>query len=33
VARKLIKMGFTQVYVLMGGWKEWKAAGYPVEEK
>jgi len=26
-------MGFTQVYALMGGWKEWKGAGYPVEEK
>jgi 3-mercaptopyruvate sulfurtransferase SseA len=26
-------MGYTRVYALKGGWKEWQDAGYPVEKK
>jgi 3-mercaptopyruvate sulfurtransferase SseA len=29
----LLKMNFTKVYVLIGGWYEWLNAGYPVEPK
>jgi 3-mercaptopyruvate sulfurtransferase SseA len=24
---------YTKVFALKGGWKEWVASGYPVEEK
>jgi rhodanese-related sulfurtransferase len=33
VARKLQAKGFTKVYALKGGWREWFRAKYPVEEK
>jgi rhodanese-related sulfurtransferase len=33
VALTLMKQGFTKVYALKGGWKEWQDAGYPVEKK
>jgi rhodanese-related sulfurtransferase len=33
VALTLMKHGFTKVYALKGGWKEWRDAGYPVEKK
>jgi len=26
-------MGYTKVYALKGGWKEWQKAGYPTEKK
>jgi len=26
-------MGYTKVYALKGGWKEWDKAGYPTEKK
>jgi rhodanese-related sulfurtransferase len=29
VARKLLEHGFTRVYLLKGGWKEWVKANYP----
>jgi 3-mercaptopyruvate sulfurtransferase SseA len=28
-----MKMGFSQVNVLKGGWKAWEKAGYPTEPK
>jgi rhodanese-related sulfurtransferase len=33
VAQKLIEMGFTKVYALKGGWKEWLKDHYPTEKK
>jgi len=33
MARKLIRMGFTSVLALKGGWKEWREAGFPTEPK
>jgi 3-mercaptopyruvate sulfurtransferase SseA len=33
VAQDLIKMGFTDVMVLKGGWQAWEAGGYPTEAK
>lgn len=33
VARELTARGFTRVYALDGGWKEWQASGYPVEAR
>jgi rhodanese-related sulfurtransferase len=33
VAQKLMEMGYTKVYALNGGWKEWVNAGYPTEKK
>jgi 3-mercaptopyruvate sulfurtransferase SseA len=33
VALQLMGMGHQKVYALKGGWKEWFAAGYPVEKK
>ncbi len=29
MGRELDKMGYTKVYVVLGGWKAWEAAGYP----
>jgi 3-mercaptopyruvate sulfurtransferase SseA len=29
----MIAKGYSQVYVLKGGWREWFRAKYPVEEK
>jgi len=26
-------MGYTKVYALKGGWREWDKAGYPTEKK
>jgi len=26
-------MGYTKVYALKGGWKEWSKANYPTEKK
>jgi len=26
-------MGFTKVYALKGGWREWFKANYPIEKK
>ncbi|MFP4351183.1 MAG: rhodanese-like domain-containing protein [Thermodesulfobacteriota bacterium] len=31
MARKLMKMGYSDVYALQGGWSEWSRAGFPVE--
>lgn len=31
-AQKLIDFGFTNVRAYPGSWREWKEAGYPVEE-
>jgi 3-mercaptopyruvate sulfurtransferase SseA len=28
-----MEAGYQKVYALKGGWKEWLASGYPVEEK
>lgn len=33
VARKVIDEGYSKVYALKGGWKEWFDAKYPVEDK
>ncbi|MGD2079757.1 MAG: rhodanese-like domain-containing protein [Nitrospirota bacterium] len=33
MARKLKEMGYTNVWVLEGGWREWAGRGYPVEPK
>jgi len=33
VAQKLKEMGFSKVYALKGGYREWIGAGYPVEKK
>jgi rhodanese-related sulfurtransferase len=33
VAQKLKKMGYTKVYALKGGWREWSKAHYPTEKK
>jgi rhodanese-related sulfurtransferase len=33
VARQLMARGFTRVYVLKGGWSEWKKAGFTVETR
>jgi rhodanese-related sulfurtransferase len=33
VAERLIKMGYTKVYVLKGGWREWLKENYPTEKK
>ncbi|MBI4596766.1 MAG: hypothetical protein HY730_10415 [Candidatus Tectomicrobia bacterium] len=31
MARQFMALGFTKVYVLQGGWQEWKRAGFPTE--
>jgi len=33
VAQTLQEKGFTDVYALKGGWREWFRGKYPVEEK
>jgi rhodanese-related sulfurtransferase len=33
VAQNLLEMGYTKVYALKGGWKEWLNADYPTEKK
>jgi hypothetical protein len=33
VARQLIKKGFTRVYALKGGWREWKSSAFPIQKK
>jgi rhodanese-related sulfurtransferase len=33
MAQKLIGMGYTKVYALKGGWREWSEANYPTEKK
>jgi rhodanese-related sulfurtransferase len=33
VAQKLMEMGYTKVYALKGGWREWLNADYPTEKK
>jgi 3-mercaptopyruvate sulfurtransferase SseA len=33
VAQELLKMGFSKVYALKGGWNEWYKAEYPVEKR
>jgi hydroxylamine dehydrogenase len=33
VARQLIKKGFTRVYALKEGWREWKASAFPIQKK
>jgi rhodanese-related sulfurtransferase len=33
VAQKLMDMGFTKVYALKGGWKEWEKTNNPTEKK
>jgi 3-mercaptopyruvate sulfurtransferase SseA len=33
LARKLIANGYSQVFVLKGGWREWFRAKLPVDEK
>jgi 3-mercaptopyruvate sulfurtransferase SseA len=29
----LMSKGFSKVFALKGGWKEWEAAQYPMEDK
>jgi rhodanese-related sulfurtransferase len=33
VALELMEIGYSKVLALKGGWREWKASGYPVEPK
>jgi rhodanese-related sulfurtransferase len=33
VARKLLAKGFSRTCVLDGGWQEWQASGYPLQER
>jgi 3-mercaptopyruvate sulfurtransferase SseA len=33
LAQKLMGMGYTKVYALKGGWKEWSKSNYPIEKK
>jgi rhodanese-related sulfurtransferase len=33
MAQKLMGMGYTKVYALKGGWREWSEANYPTEKK
>jgi rhodanese-related sulfurtransferase len=33
VAQELIEKGYTKVYALKGGWRDWEKAGYPTEPK
>jgi rhodanese-related sulfurtransferase len=33
MARKLSEKGYTEVYALKGGWREWYRAELPVENK
>jgi rhodanese-related sulfurtransferase len=33
VARELMRLGFTNVAVLKGGWNEWVKAGFPTDTK
>jgi rhodanese-related sulfurtransferase len=33
VAQELKDKGFTKVYALKGGWKDWEKAGFPTEKK
>jgi rhodanese-related sulfurtransferase len=33
VAQRLVKMGYTKVYALKGGWGEWLKDNYPTEKK
>jgi rhodanese-related sulfurtransferase len=33
VAQKLMEMGYTKVYALKGGWREWFKGNYPIEKK
>jgi rhodanese-related sulfurtransferase len=33
VVQRLVKMGYTKVYALKGGWKEWLKENYPIEKK
>ena len=31
LANKLFSLGYRNIYIFIGGWEEWKTAGYPVE--
>jgi rhodanese-related sulfurtransferase len=33
VALQLMDKGYTKVYALKGGWKEWEKAKFPTEKK
>jgi len=33
MAQKLMGMGYTKVYALKGGWREWSKANYLTEKK
>jgi 3-mercaptopyruvate sulfurtransferase SseA len=33
MAQNLMKMGYSEVFALKGGWHEWNDAKYPVEKK
>ncbi|MBF0464686.1 MAG: hypothetical protein HQK88_07935 [Nitrospirae bacterium] len=33
MAQELLKLGYTKVYALKGGWNEWENAKYPTEPK
>ncbi|MDF1553735.1 MAG: rhodanese-like domain-containing protein [Deferrisomatales bacterium] len=33
MARELQSLGFTKVYALKGGWREWETASYPMEQR
>jgi rhodanese-related sulfurtransferase len=33
MAQKLMGIGYTKVYALKGGWREWSKANYPIEKK
>jgi rhodanese-related sulfurtransferase len=33
VAQEVKGHGYTKVYALKGGWKDWEKAGFPTEKK
>jgi len=33
MAKQMIEMGFTKVFALKGGWREWEKAQYPIDPK
>jgi rhodanese-related sulfurtransferase len=33
VAQEFVKKGYTHVYALKGGWKDWQKAEFPTEKK
>ncbi|MCI5219989.1 MAG: hypothetical protein D3914_12580 [Candidatus Electrothrix sp. LOE2] len=33
MARRFVAKGFSDVYVLEGGWRKWRSEDFPVEKK